>query len=327
MKKSLILLIMAGLCVCFPAHAVIVSATQTGTIERDTLLGVPCNVYLPYKYAERLAESHAVFPVLYLQHGMFGSEDDWSNQGDLMRWMGLLLMNNQVREMIVIMPDNFLGSIPPEEREALMSRPNITPEGEPFNTDNGSAHWRKLTREQEQSYEMSGYWEEHFRAFMNEVEAKYSVSTNPAQRAIAGLSMGGFHTMHVSHYVQGAFGYIGLFSPVIIPRRDSNLGSTLSDDEDSSYHTEGFDIQLNYGSPAYDNWMADLRKMIPAPPIYWIAIGKDDFLYDQLQDYRHWLELNNFEYSYYESKGGHTWANWQDYLCRFMKKIFWDEKL
>ena len=323
-KFIFFILLAAGMWMAQPSHAVIVSATQTGRIERDTLLGVPCQVYLPYHYADRVKKSKAVFPVLYLQHGIYGSEDDWTKQGDLMRWMGLLLMAKQVKEMVVIMPDNFLGSIPPEERQALIDKPNITPEGEPFKTDKGSAHWRKLTADQERAYEMSGYWEEHFREFMTAAENKYSISTDPAQRAIAGLSMGGFHTMHVSHYVHGAFGYVGLFSPVIIPRRAEE--NEVPIDEESPYHTMGFDMQQDYGSPAYNNWMGEVRRMVPAPPMYWIAIGNDDFLYTQLQDYRHWLELNNFEYTYYESKGGHTWPNWQDYLCRFMKKIFWDEK-
>ena len=99
-----------------------------GTIERDTLLGVPCCIYLPYAYIERTD----VFPVLYLQHGMYGSEDDWSTQGNLLHWMDSLLQCKAVREMVVVMPDNFLGSIPPAERQALMTAPNITPSGEPF---------------------------------------------------------------------------------------------------------------------------------------------------------------------------------------------------
>ena len=324
MKKSLLVLSFLSLCLAaLPLSAAMADTRQAGTIERDTLLGVPCCIYLPYHYAERVQTNRTIFPVLYLHHGMFGSENDWTVQGDLMRWMEMLLLAGQVKEMVVVMPDNFLGSIPPERRQELMDAPDVTPQGEPFDTAKGSAHWRKLTREQEQEYEMSGYWEEHFREFMAEVESRYSVSNNPAQRAIAGLSMGGFHSMHVSHYLHGEFAYVGLFSPVIIPGRGTELISTV---EDSQYQTAGFDVQMNYGSPAYDNWMNDLRNMAPAPPIYWMAIGRDDFLYAQLQDYRLWLETNNFAYSYYESKGGHTWTNWQDYLCRFLKVILWDEK-
>lgn len=320
MKRSLLLLLIA---VFSMQSFSVAGAAQIGTIARDTLLGVPCRIYLPHDYDRRVQASKTIFPVLYLQHGMYGSEDDWTVQGDLMKWMNMLLLGGQVKEMVVVMPDNFLGSMPPTKRDSLMRAPNITPDGEVFDVSQGSAHWRKLSSEQEQKYEMSGYWEEHFREFMQEVERHYSVSTSPAQRAIAGLSMGGFHTMHVSHFLYGQFAYVGLFSAVIIPRTGDEQ---VSPEPDSPFHTMGFDYQLEYASPVYNNWMKDIRRMVPAPPLYWIGMGRDDFLYAQMQDYRLWLDMNNFEYTYYESTGGHTWPNWQDYLCRFLKKLFLDDK-
>ena len=53
-----------------------------------------------------------------------------------------------------------------------------------------------------------------------------------------------------------------------------------------------------------------------------VGIGKDDFLYSFNEEYRRWLEANHLEYTYYESAGGHTWDNWQDYICRFLKKLY-----
>lgn len=256
-------------------------ATTVGTIERDTLLGVPCCVYLPCAYAERAAKE--TFPVLYLQHGMYGSEDDWSVQGLLLQGMDSLLQNRAVREMVVVMPDNFLGSMPLKDRQALMEAPNVTPEGESFDTEKGSAHWRKLTWEQERAYEMSGYWESHFAEFMDAVESRYSVRKDVDGRAIAGLSMGGYHTRQVSQYLPGRFGYIALFSALVTP----------------PYSLEGNEKAL-----------------------YWIGIGNEDFLYAQVQEYRRWLEANHHEYTYYESAGGHTWPNWQDYICRFLPLLF-----
>ena len=267
---------------------------QVGTIERDTILGVPCVVYLPCGYAERAQKGEEKFPVLYLQHGMFGSENDWTQQGLLLQKMDSLLQRDEVVEMVVVMPDNFLGSIPPAERRELMEAPDVTPEGEPFDTSEGSAHWRKLTYDQERGYEMSGYWVRHFEEFMTEVERRYRVSNEPAHRAIAGLSMGGFHTMHVSHYLHGRFGYIGLFSALVVSPVENEV---------------------------YSNWQEEVRALMADEPLYWIGMGREDFLYDQLQTYRRWLEENHLEYTYYESAGGHTWPNWQDYICRFMKKI------
>lgn len=318
LSKLAVLLVFAN--VCNSAFA----APQVGTLVRDTILEVPCVVYLPHNYAERAHDgSRRGFPVLYLQHGMFGSENDWSTSGRLLHWMDSLHREDMIAEMIIVMPDNFLGSIPLEERRALMAAPNVTPDGQPFSVEDGQHHWKKLTREQEQAYEMSGYWEEHFPEFMIQVERKYFIDTREKHRAIAGLSMGGFHTMHVSHYLMSSFDYIGLFSPVILPRETTDLvGGKTKPDPKSPYRTVGFDEQLPYSSPAYAHWMEDMRYLGQMPPMYWIAIGTDDFLYEQLQDYRKWLELNHIEYLYYESTGGHTWANWQDYLCRFLKCCF-----
>lgn len=235
---------------------------RAGTVIRDTIQGTPCCVYLPQNYEVRVAKNQEVFPVLYLQHGMYGIEDDWTTQGRLVEIMDSLLHLGEVKEMVVIMPDN------------CPHRP---------------------TSDEERANAMSGEWESHFPEFMAESEAKYSISKDPSLRAIAGLSMGGFHTMHISHFLHGEFAYIGLFSPAIRPTA-SHL--------------------------VYDNWENEVRTLLADEPLYWIAIGKEDFLYDYVAEYRRWLEENHLEYTYYESAGGHTWDNWQDYICRFLKKLF-----
>ena len=154
------------------------TSCQVGTISQDTINGVPCRVYLPNQYAKRAGKE--VFPVLYLQHGMFGNEDDWAEQGHLLYWMDSLLCLGEVREMVIVMPDNCP---------------------------------RKPTYEEERDNATTGHWENHFADFMAEAEAKYSISHDPDQRAIAGLSMGGYHTMRVASVLNGQFGYVGMFSP------------------------------------------------------------------------------------------------------------------
>ena len=245
---------------CSPKSA---EPLRAGSVVRDTIQGTPCCVYLPASY-ELSAVSHQLseYPVLYLQHGMYGIEDDWTTQGRLVEIMDSLLHLGEVKEMVVIMPDN------------CPHRP---------------------TSDEERANAMSGEWESHFAAFMAESEAKYSISQDPSLRAIAGLSMGGFHTMHISHFLHGEFAYIGLFSPAIRPTA-SHL--------------------------VYDNWENEVRTLLADEPLYWIGIGKEDFLYENVSEYRHWLEANHLEYTYYESAGGHTWDNWQDYICRFLKKLY-----
>ncbi len=232
---------------------------HAGSVVRDTINGTPCCVYLPASISNN--QSPITYPVLYLHHGMYGNENDWTEQGRLVEIMDSLLQAGEVKEMVVIMPDN------------CPHRP---------------------TSEEERANAMNGDWIRRFPAFMADAESKYPISNAPAQRAIAGLSMGGFHTMHVSHHLHGQFACVGLFSAAIRPVEPD---------------------------PVYDNWENEIRQQMETTTLYWIGIGKEDFLYGFNEDYRRWLEANHLEYTYYESAGGHTWDNWQDYLCRFLKKL------
>jgi enterochelin esterase family protein len=45
--------------------------------------------------------------------------------------------------------------------------------------------------------------------------------------------------------------------------------------------------------------------------LYWIACGKDDFLYKFNKEYRDKLDKMGMKYVYRESEGGHTWRNWR----------------
>ena len=56
--------------------------------------------------------------------------------------------------------------------------------------------------------------------------------------------------------------------------------------------------------------------------LYWIAIGKTDFLYKANMDYREKLDTMGMKYEYVESEGGHTWRNWRIYLFMFAPMLF-----
>ena len=56
--------------------------------------------------------------------------------------------------------------------------------------------------------------------------------------------------------------------------------------------------------------------------LYWIACGKDDFVYQSALTLRNTLDKHNFKYVYRESTGGHTWANWRIYLSEFAPMLF-----
>ena len=126
------------------------------------------------------------------------------------------------------------------------------------------------------------------------IEKNYRVNASKEGRALAGLSMGGAHTITATLEYPGTFGYIGVFSSGI------------------------FDANAD---------MAELEKKFTAlknsgVTTYWVACGKDDFLMDSNKRLLSILEKTNFDHEYYESAGGHTWANWRDYLAIFAPELF-----
>ena len=147
--------------------------------------------------------------------------------------------------------------------------------------------------------------EEAYKDVMKYVESHYRVLKGQNNTAICGLSMGGYHTYAISKLNPGKFGYIGLFSAAI-QMGQSNHGN-----------------DINSAIKADNKTAAQLKALFAAKPkLYWIAIGKTDFLYDQNKTYRQYLTDNNYPFQYFESEEGHIWKNWRIYLSKFATMVF-----
>jgi len=130
------------------------------------------------------------------------------------------------------------------------------------------------------------------------IESNYRVKADKSGRAIAGLSMGGFHSLHISRYYPNTFDYVGLFSAAI-----------MANDKVTSKVYENMDKTL-------DTQMKNGYKL------YWIGIGNADFLLKNVTDYRAKLDKMGMKYIYRETEGGHTWTNWRVYLSEFAPLLF-----
>ncbi|MGO4878003.1 esterase [Pedobacter sp. AJM] len=216
------------------------------------------------------------YPVLYLLHGMGGDEEAWAALGRTPQILDNLIAAGKAKPMIVVMPNG-----------------NVAQQAAPGEDIKG---FYKPTMQL--PHTMDGKMEETFPDIIKFVESNYRVNAKPSQRAIAGLSMGGFHSLHTSRFYPKTFDYVGLFSPAIMP-----FGKTES--------------------PVYANVDATLQNQFKnGVKLYWIGIGKTDFLYQAVSDYRKKLDGINAKYTYVESEGGHTWSNWRDYLVLFAPQLF-----
>ena len=131
-------------------------------------------------------------------------------------------------------------------------------------------------------------------------ESNYRVKKNKADRAISGLSMGGFHSLNISREYPDLFDYVGLFSAAITPFEQTD-------------------------SPIYKNADEKLKVQFEKnPKLYWIAIGNTDFLYNANVDYRKKLDANGSKYVYFSNEEVHIWKNWRIYLSKFAPMIVQD---
>lgn len=216
------------------------------------------------------------YPVLYLLHGMGGDEDSWSTLGRAAQILDNLIVQGKAKPMIVVMAN---GNSDLQAAWGESPTGYVTPTIELPKTTDGS-------------------FEEAFPEVVTFVDKAYRTIAKKESRAIAGLSMGGFHSMQISKEYPTLFNYIGLFSASarFKGRKDSHI---------------------------YENCEAKIKtQFAQKPALYWIAIGKDDFLYEENQKFRSFLDANGFQYTYVESEGGHIWRNWRNYLCQFLPLIF-----
>ena len=144
----------------------------------------------------------------------------------------------------------------------------------------------------------TGKMEESFIDIIQFVESNYRVKKRKNSRAIAGLSMGGAHALFTASYLSGYFDYIGLFSAA-------------------------FRMNEETRSPVFDNFEKNILEQRDAGyKLYWIGMGKTDFLYQTGEDFRSKLDGMGMTYTYRESEGGHTWSNWRLYLTEFLPLLF-----
>ena len=255
-----------------------VNPVPHGTVSRiwydSPALGLErrMTVYTPAGYET----SGKRYPVLYLLHGMGGDEEAWISLGRTAQILDNLIAQGKAKPMIVVMPN---GNASQEAAPGESSRGMVPPT-------------MQLPKTMEGSYEQA------FPEIVKFIDKNYRTIKSKSGRAIAGLSMGGFHSLHISKQYPDMFNYIGLFSAAIMPNKEVS-------------------------SPIYENMKGKLKVQFDKnPALYWIAIGKTDFLYKANEEYRKLLDEKGYKYTYYESDEGHIWKNWRIYLTEFVPMLF-----
>ena len=242
-------------------------ANRRGTVTHmwydSEILGLNrrLTVYTPYGYE---TNKKAKYPVLYLLHGGGGDEEAWTSMGRAAQILDNLIEKGLAKPMIVVMPN---GN-PDQQAAVTLNLP--TSQLNYRDPANANAYVRSLCEE------IVPFIEKNFRAI-----------PKPESRAIAGLSMGGGHTISASTLYPQLFDYICPLSAA------GNI--TLEQAQ-------------------------ELKKA--GVKLYWIACGNEDFLFERSNKLDELLTEAGLEHTYYVNGGGHVWYNWRQYLNIFAQLLF-----
>lgn len=241
-------------------------------------------VYTPPGYDEQTATR---YPVLYLQHGGGEDETGWIRQGRANFILDNLIAEGRAKPMIVVMAYGYA-------RRAGQPAPDLA--GRPF----GSPEALKAMQEMTSAFEA-----DVTEALIPFIDSTFRTIADRDHRAMAGLSMGGMQTFHVTLNHLDLFSHIGGFSGAAGPLV---LGGRALDPKTD-----------------YNGVFADPAAFAKRVHLLWLGIGtqEPERMLEGIRRLHASLTEAKIEHVYYESPGtDHEWQTWRRSLKEFAPKLF-----
>jgi enterochelin esterase family protein len=239
-------------------------------------------VYLPPDYDTRLKER---YPVLYLQHGGGEDETGWIRQGRANFILDNLIAAGESKPMIVVMASGYA-------RRAGTPVPNLA--GAAMNSPEAARARDEMTK---------AFTDDVTQALIPFVDRTFRTRPDRDNRAMAGLSMGGFQTWHVTLNHLDLFSHIGGFSGAagmleereLDPRSDFN--GVFADP--AAFAKKVHVFYLGVGTAEPERFTARIRALHAG------------------------LDKAGIRHVYWESPGtDHEWQTWRRNLKDFAPRLF-----
>jgi enterochelin esterase-like enzyme len=240
-------------------------------------------VYLPPDYEQ---QTKTRYPVLYLQHGGGEDETGWIRQGRANFILDNLIAAGSAKPMIVVMAYGYA-------RRAGQPAPDLT--GGPF----GSPEMMKAMQEMTAAFE-----DDVTKALIPFVDSSYRTIADRDHRAMAGLSMGGMQTFHVTLNHLDLFSHIGGFSGA--------MRLVLGEQK--------LDVKT-----AYNGVFADPAAFAKKMRLLWLGVGTEEpeRMREGIRGLHASLTEAGIQHVYVESPGtDHEWQTWRRNLKDFAPRLF-----
>jgi enterochelin esterase-like enzyme len=241
-------------------------------------------VYTPPGYDE---QTKARYPVLYLQHGGGEDETGWVRQGRANFILDNLIAEGRAKPMIVVMAYGYA-------RRAGQPAPGANRPAP------GSPEAMKAMQEMASAFE-----DDVTEALIPFIDKTFRTIPDRGHRAMAGLSMGGMQTFHVTLNNLDLFSHIGGFSGAGGPMV---LGGRPLDPKTD-----------------YNGVFADPAAFAKKVPVLWLGVGtaEPERFRDGIRRLHTSLNDAKIAHVYVESQGtDHEWQTWRRNLHDFAPRLF-----
>jgi len=258
-------------------------SSATGTWRR-------AYVYIPPDYD---TSTKTRYPVLYLMHGWGENEQGWHVQGHVDVIMDNLIAAGKVRPMIIVMEN--LNAVKPGESAALYFARGVLTQAVPEPPPAPGA--APTPRRPLGPMGSAVFTEMMLNDLIPMVERTFRVAPGRENRAMAGLSMGGFQTFTTTLANLDKFAYIGGFS-----------GSTGG--------RGGFDPTTSNGGV-----FADADAFNKKVKVLFLGIGSEEG--PGTRTFSEQLTQAGIRNVFFESPGtAHEWLTWRRCFKEFAPRLF-----
>jgi putative tributyrin esterase len=154
---------------------------------------------------------------------------------------------------------------------------------------------------------------------LTDVEARFPIAKGRANRAIVGVSMGGFGAVKIALSHPALFVFAGALSPAIdVPRRQFSLRRV----QQSTALRSIFGPSGSEARRRKDPFLI-ARSVLPAKsPYLFLSCGEGESLLVPNREFVAVLERQHLPYEFHVVPGGHDWTQWNKEVPKLFERLF-----
>jgi S-formylglutathione hydrolase FrmB len=153
---------------------------------------------------------------------------------------------------------------------------------------------------------------------ITDVESKFPVATGRSNRAIVGVSMGGFGAVNLALHHPGLFIFAGGISSAIdVPRRAFSIKRL----QQSRHYNAIFGSSGSQTRRGNDPFVLIRTANPEATPYFFLTCGEQEGLLPANREFAALLGARHFRHEFHTVPGNHDWNQWNAWLPNLFRSI------